>query len=170
EKMELIYKNKGKLFVSIHLNSAATKPGTANGFETYILRPGRNDDAVRVANFENSVIKLEKKTEKYKRLTEEELIIATMAQSAFVKFSELFARTLQSEVEKTTAMKNRGVNQAGFYVLVGASMPNVLFEAAFLSNQSDEDYVNSVDGINAIAQGIFNAISRYAEEYERLCK
>ncbi|OGU16637.1 MAG: hypothetical protein A2X61_01110 [Ignavibacteria bacterium GWB2_35_12] len=162
--------SKGKIFVSIHLNSAAKKPSTANGFETYILRPGRNDDAVRVANFENSVIKLEKKTEKYKNLTGEELIIATMAQSAFVKFSELLAKILQSEVEKTTPMKNRGVNQAGFYVLVGASMPNVLFEAAFLSNQEDEDYVNTEKGIDAIAQGIYNAISRYAEEYERICK
>ncbi|MCL5992416.1 MAG: N-acetylmuramoyl-L-alanine amidase, partial [Bacteroidetes bacterium] len=47
-RRQIANKNKGKLFVSIHLNSAATKPGTANGFETYILRPGRNDDAVRV--------------------------------------------------------------------------------------------------------------------------
>lgn len=167
---QIANKNKGKLFISIHLNSAAKKPGPANGFETYILRPGRNDDAARVANFENSVIKLEKKTEKYKNLTEEELIIAAMAQSAFVKFSELFAKTLQSEVEKTTQMKNRGVNQAGFYVLVGASMPNVLFESAFLSNQDDEDYVNTENGIDNIAKGIFNAIQRYAEEYERICK
>lgn len=170
QRRQIANKNKGKLFVSIHLNSAPIKPSVSNGFETYILRPGRNEDAVRVANFENSVIKLEKKTEKYKSLTEEELIIATMAQSAFVKFSELFAKILQSEVEKTTPMKNRGVNQAGFYVLVGASMPNVLFEVAFLSNQDNENYVNTQKGINAISNGIFNAISRYAEEYERLCK
>ncbi|MBI5326167.1 MAG: N-acetylmuramoyl-L-alanine amidase [Ignavibacteriae bacterium] len=170
QRRQIANKNKGKLFVSIHLNSAASKPSASNGFETYILRPGRNDDAVRVANFENSVIKLEKKTEKYKALTEEELIIATMAQSAFVKFSELFAKILQSEVEKTTPMKNRGVNQAGFYVLVGASMPNVLFEAAFLSNKDDEEYINSEKGMDSVAKGIYNAIARYAEEYERLCK
>ncbi|TAL70446.1 MAG: N-acetylmuramoyl-L-alanine amidase [Bacteroidetes bacterium] len=170
QRRQIANKNKGKLFLSIHLNSAPTKPSASNGFETYILRPGRNDDAVRVANFENSVIKLEKKHEKYKTLTEEELIIATMAQSAFVKFSELFAKILQSEVENTTPMKNRGVNQAGFYVLVGASMPNVLFEVAFLSNQENEDYVNSKKGIDAIAKGIYNAIARYADDYERLCK
>ena len=162
---QIANKAEGKLFISIHLNSANKKPSPANGIETYILRPGRNDDAIRVANFENSVIKFEKQTEKYKKLTDEEIIIATMAQSAFVKFSELFARLMQEEVCKTTKLEDRGVKQAGFYVLIGASMPNVLFEASFLSNEGDERFANSEAGQNKIAKGIVNAIIRYAEEY-----
>ncbi len=160
--------NNGKLFISIHLNSMPNKPWPSNGFETYILRPGRNEDAVRVAEKENSVIRLEEDKSKYKKLTEEELILAAMAQSAFVKLSEKFARILQEEVDKTTPLKNRGVNQAGFYVLVGASMPNVLFEAGFLSNKNDERYLISDAGQNNIAKGMFNAIERYIEEYEKL--
>jgi len=162
---QIANKAEGKLFISIHCNSANKKPSPANGIETYILRPGRNDDAIRVANFENSVIKFEKQTEKYKKLTEEEIIIATMAQSAFVKFSELFARLMQEEVGKATKLEDRGVKQAGFYVLIGASMPNVLFEASFLSNEGDERFVNSEAGQNKIARGIVNAIIKYAEEY-----
>ena len=167
-RTQIANEKNGKLFVSIHLNATPKKPSNANGFETYILRPGRNDDAVRVANFENSVIKFEKTALKYKRLTEEEVILATLAQSAFVRFSEFFARMLQDEVSKTTPMKNRGVNQAGFYVLVGASMPNVLFEAAFMSNTDDEAFVTGKNGTKKIAQGIFNAIKKYSAEYEKV--
>ncbi|MFH1050592.1 MAG: N-acetylmuramoyl-L-alanine amidase [bacterium] len=162
---QIANKAEGKLFISIHLNAANRKPSPANGVETFILRPGRNDDAIRVANFENSVIKFEKQTDKYKKLTDEEIIIATMAQSAFVKFSELFARILQNEVCKVTKLEDRGVKQAGFYVLIGASMPNVLFEACFLSNEGDERFANSEAGQLKIARGIVNAIMKYAEEY-----
>ncbi|ROL62403.1 hypothetical protein D9V86_00870 [Bacteroidetes/Chlorobi group bacterium ChocPot_Mid] len=164
---QIANKAEGKLFISIHLNATPKRPSQANGVETYILRPGRNDDAIRVANFENSVIKFEKQSEKYKKLTEEEVIVATMAQSAFVKFSELFARLVQDEVCKITKLEDRGVKQAGFYVLIGASMPNVLIEAAFLSNEGDERFVNSEAGQNKIAKGIVNAILRYAEEYNK---
>lgn len=165
---QIANKANGKLFISIHLNSMPKKPYHSNGFESYILRPGRNDDAVRVANKENSAIKFEKDKTHYKELTEEEIIIATVAQSAFVKLSELFARILQEEIDKTTTMANRGVNQAGFYVLVGSSMPNILFEGGFLSNEKDEKFLISEKGQNKIAQGIVNAILRYADEYENL--
>ncbi len=164
---EIANKAGGKLFISIHLNAARSKPSSANGCETYILRPGKNEDAVRVANLENSVIKFEEDKSKYKDLTEEQLIIATMAQSAFAKFSERFARELQEEVCEETKLRDRGVKQAGFYVLIGASMPNVLFEGGFLSNESDERYVSSEWGQKEIARGIVKAVKRYAREYGR---
>ena len=165
---QIANKAGGKLFISIHLNSMPKKPWHSNGFESYILRPGRNDDAVRVANKENASIQFEQDQTKYKKLTEEEIIIATMAQSAFVKLSEQFAVELQKEVGNTTPLKDRGVNQAGFYVLVGASMPNVLFEAGFLSNSKDEKYMVSNEGINNIALGMFNAIKNYSGKYSEL--
>jgi N-acetylmuramoyl-L-alanine amidase len=163
---QIANESHGKLFISIHINAARTKPSPAKGFETYILRPGRNDDAIKVANKENAVVKYEKKQSNYKALTEEEMIIVTMAQSTFVKFSELFARTVQEEVSKTTPMFDRGVNQAGFLVLVGASMPNVLFEAGFASNTEDESYLISKEGQHKIALGLYNAIQKYSEMYE----
>ncbi|MDA3844562.1 MAG: N-acetylmuramoyl-L-alanine amidase [Candidatus Kapabacteria bacterium] len=155
----------GKLFISIHLNAARKKPHKANGFETFILRPGKNDDAVRVAELENASIKFEKSRANYKKLTEEEIIVATMAQSAFVKFSEKFAAQLQDEIDISTNLTNRGVKQAGFYVLIGASMPNVLFEAAFLSNKKEEKFAKSETGQNKIAIGMARAVLNYAEEY-----
>lgn len=155
---------KGKLFISIHCNSMPTKPHPANGCESYILRSGRNSEAVRVAEKENGSIKLEKEQSSYEDLNEEKLIVATMAQAAFVRFSERFAALLQKNVAKNTKMYNRGVNQAGFLVLVGASMPNVLFETGFLSNSTDEKLLISDAGQNNIAAGIVKAIITYSED------
>ncbi len=158
----------GKLFVSIHCNSKPRKPDPARGCETYILRPGRNADALEVARRENAVIRLEADQQRYVKLTEEQLIIATMAQRAFVKFSELFASLLQKHVSQVTGLPDRGVHQAGFLVLVGASMPNVLFEAGFLSNPRDEKFLASKQGQRKIARGIVNAIKEYMQQYERM--
>ncbi len=157
----------GKLFVSIHCNSTPKKPSPANGFEVYILRPGRSDDAVRVAEFENSAIQFEANAKRYKKLTEEQFIIVNMAQSSFVKFSDKFASLLTREIKGTTSLANRGVSQAGFFVLVGASMPNVLIETAFLSNKKDEKYLKSDKGQQQLAGGMFQAIKAYREYYEQ---
>lgn len=157
---------KGKLFVSIHCNSMPTIPHPANGCETYILRPGRNADAARVAEQENASIKLEKTTTRYAGLDADQLIVATMAQRSFVRYSEELASRIQKHVAASTGLHNRGVNQAGFYVLVGASMPNVLFETAFLSNEGDAAFISSARGQHKTASAILHAIIEYAEMYE----
>ena len=123
----------GKLFISIHCNAMPHKPNETNGFEIYLLRPGKTENAIRIAERENSVVQLEKDYEKrYQQLTEEHFILLTMAQSAYVKYSEQFADILQQEMGRHTDVENNGVKQAGFYVLVGASMPNVIVEAGYL--------------------------------------
>ena len=66
-----------------------------------------------------------------------------------------------------TGLGNSGVKQAGFYVLVGASMPNVLVETAYLSNRHDEKVLKSSKGQQEIAESIFNAVRRYKGEYEK---
>ncbi len=157
---------KGKLFVSIHCNSMPTIPHPAHGCETYILRPGRNEDAARVAERENASVKLESTSDRYAGLDADQLIVATMAQRSFVRFSEELAANIQKHVSSATGLANRGVNQAGFYVLVGASMPNVLFESAFLSNPDDAAYISSVKGQKEVAAALFDAILAYADVYK----
>lgn len=157
----------GKLFLSIHCNSMPTKPHPAHGCETYILRPGRNDDAARVASRENASVKFEQSQRRYDGMTEDQIIVATMAQRSFVRLSESFAASIQSEVTDQTPLTDRGVSQAGFFVLVGASMPNVLIETGFLSNRSDAEYLASPKGQSAIASSIASAIRSYAASYQR---
>jgi N-acetylmuramoyl-L-alanine amidase len=159
----------GKLFISVHCNSLPRKPSRTRGFEVYLLRPGRTEEAIAIAERENSVIQMEQGyEEKYQQLTEENFILVAMAQSAHVKASEVFADLAQKEIESRTGIPNRGVKQAGFYVLVGAAMPNVLVESAYLSNREDERLLRSDSGQQKIAEALFRAVKRYKEEYEKL--
>jgi N-acetylmuramoyl-L-alanine amidase len=158
----------GKLFISVHCNSSEEKPTKVGGFEVYLLRPGRTDEAMRIAEFENSVIKLEKDYEKrYQQLTDEQFIVINMAQSAYMKYSEHIAELLHREIKKSKIVKSLGVKQAGFYVLVGASMPNVLVESAFLSNLKEEQFLASSEGQAFFARKIFAGIEQYAKDYAK---
>ena len=158
----------GKLFISIHCNSMAHKPSRMNGFEIYLLRPNRTEEAVAIASRENSVIQLEEGyKERYQKLTEEEFIIVTMAQSAYMKQSEQFAESAASSMAKRLRIKNSGVKQAGFFVLVGASMPNVLVELGYLSNRNEEQVLRSENGQERIADALFRGVKEYKLKYEQ---
>jgi len=158
----------GKLFISIHCNAMPKKPHPLKGFEIYLLRPGRTQEAIAIAERENAVVRLEEGYQRrYQELTEERFILLTMAQSAYARYSEQFAGLLQQEMEKRLELQNRGVKQAGFYVLVGASMPNVLVETGYLSNRSEEKFLKSRAGQQKVARGIFQAVRKYKEEYDK---
>lgn len=157
----------GKLFISIHCNSTERKPSSAAGFEIYLLRPGKTEDAIRIAEKENEVVKLEKDYEdRYQKLNEENFIILTMAQSAYVKQSERFAELLEETMSAGMEGQRQPVRQAGFYVLVGASMPNVLVETGYLSNPKEEKFLRSPSGQQKIAEAILKALQRFKVEYE----
>lgn len=158
--------NGGKLFISIHCNSTPKKSYDAKGFEVYLLRLGKTQDAIEIAEFENSVIKLEENPNRYKKLTDENFIFVSMAHSSFMRFSESFSDILNQSWIRKVDIPSRGVKQAGFYVLVGASMPSVLIEAGFLSNPQEEALLNSTKGQNDIAKAIFDAIKQYKDFYE----
>ena len=165
---QIANESDGKLFISIHCNSLRRKPSPTRGFEVYLLRPGKTEGAIEIAERENAVIEMEEGyKERYQKLTEENFILVTMAQSAHMKASELFADIAQQELHDHTPILNRGVKQAGFYVLVGASMPNVLVETAYLSNKDDERFLKSESGQQKIAESLFMAVKRYKEEYEK---
>lgn len=157
----------GKLFISIHCNSTEKKDNGYRGFEVYLLRPGRTKEAIRIAEFENSVIKYEDNPNRYEKLTDENFILVSMAHSQFMRYSETFSDFLNQSWKTETEIPSLGVKQAGFYVLVGASMPSVLIETGFLSNRKDEAYLASSKGQSDIAQSIFNAIFKYKEFYSK---
>jgi N-acetylmuramoyl-L-alanine amidase len=168
---QIANENEGKLFISIHCNSLERKPSSTNGFEIYLLRPGKTEDALKIAEKENAVVRLEKDYQnRYQDVTEENFILLTMAQSAYVRHSEQFASYLQDEMDKRLSSDSHGVKQAGFYVLVGASMPNVLVEAGYLSNRKDEMFLRSPSGQQVVAESILNALRHYKAVYEKTLK
>ena len=157
ERTRIANENNGSLFISIHANAATDR--RASGFETFLIGPNKNEAAVRVAARENSVLELEGVAGK--KLTNEDLIQATIAQSAFASKSEKFAALVQEEIGKRVQGKNRGVKQAGFYVLMGASMPNVLVELGFISNLAEEKKLRSSQYREVLATAIFRALEKY---------
>ena len=157
----------GKLFISIHCNSTEKKDNGYRGFEVYLLRPGRTKEAIRIAEFENSVIKYEDNPNRYEKLTDENFILVSMAHSQFMRYSETFSDFLNQSWKNETEIPSLGVKQAGFYVLVGASMPSVLIETGFLSNRKDEAYLASSEGQSEIAKAIFNSVVKYKEFYSK---
>lgn len=159
--------NGGKLFISIHCNSTPSKPSNASGFEVYLLRPGRTQEAIEIAERENGVIRFEENQDRYQKLTDENFILVSMAHSAYMKYSEKFSDLLDRQFSSDLSLNSRGIKQAGFYVLVGASMPSVLVETGFLSNKQDAAYLKSQKGQAEIANSIFMAINTFKEHYER---
>jgi N-acetylmuramoyl-L-alanine amidase len=162
--------NNGKLFISLHCNSMPKKPSNRNGFEIYLLRPGRTAEAIAIAESENSVISYEDNPEKYQALTDENFILVSMAHSSYMKYSEQFSDILNKQFSNDLSVVSNGVKQAGFYVLVGASMPSVLVETGFISNKKDEAYLDSKSGQNEIAHSIFNSIKSFKEQYDHNLK
>lgn len=166
KRTKIANESNGKLFISIHGN--ANNNRRVKGFETYILRPGKTDDAVQVAQRENAVIKLEEEVTRYDNLTEDSFIIASLMQNAFMKESEDLGSIIQSELRKSIPSPDRGVKQAGFFVLIGASMPNVLIEVGYLSNPQEEKQLRKPGYRQSVAQAIYRGIRRFKDKYEKV--
>ena len=168
KRTKIANESGGKLFISIHVNATARSAAT-KGYETFFLRPGKTDSAIEVVERENSVIDLEQSDYDYIELTDENYIVASMAQNTFMKESEDFAALIQKHLQKTlkNKSKNRGVKQAGFYVLVGATMPNVLVEVGFISNKEEAKNLSKSYYKRQIAESIYQAIVDFKVKYEK---
>ncbi len=156
----------GKVFVSIHINSNPNRK--IKGFETYFFSSAYSAEAIEVASRENSVIEFEEEKINYEKLSMERKITSSMASSMFLKESEALAASIQKELDKILSTPNRGVKQAGFYVLSGASMPCVLIEGGFVSNPSEEKNLKSPAYRKKLADSIYKAIKKFKLSREKL--
>lgn len=164
DRTQLANSVQGKLFISIHCNANLSR--RVDGTTTYFLGPARTDEALEVAKLENSVIRYEADSSAYAGLGTESFILAAMAQNSFNRESQDFAALVQEELSGATNLANRGVKQAGYYVLVGASMPNILIETAFISNPKEEKLLNDASFQQDLAEAIYNGIKKFKEKYE----
>jgi N-acetylmuramoyl-L-alanine amidase len=154
-----------KLFISLHVNAARTH--AAHGTETYFLGPSKTEAAEKVMERENSVIKYEDNTQRYEDYDEQALVRQTLTQSAYMRQSEKLASLVQNQFEERVSRRNRGVHQAGFYVLWSASMPSVLVEMGFLTNPREAKFLKSDRGQTYLASAIFRAVRAYKKDYEK---
>ncbi|MEM6646588.1 MAG: N-acetylmuramoyl-L-alanine amidase [Bacteroidota bacterium] len=166
ERGKIANREGGKLFISIHANAAPRGSGSARGTETFFLGMHRTESAREVMERENGVVNLEADQSHYEGMDENALIMHTLAQSAYMKKSEALAASIEDQFVNRVGRKSRGVKQAGFYVLYGASMPAVLVELGFLSNRREGRFLNSERGQDYMASAIFRAIRDFKETYE----
>ncbi len=165
ERANIANKAKADLFISIHCN--ANNSSRANGSETFVLGIHRNKDNLEVAKRENSVIKLEKDNqlhyEGFDPTHPESFIGLSLMQETFLDQSIRLASTIQKHYKKTlhSKIKDRSVQQAGFAVLRLTYMPSVLTEIGFLTNPTEEKYLQSKKGQDKIAQSIADAVVEY---------
>jgi N-acetylmuramoyl-L-alanine amidase len=84
----------------------------------------------------------------------------------FMKESEDLAGMIQKELQHELNSKNRGVKQAGFVVLVGASMPNVLVEVGFITNLTEERKLRKSAYRQKIAEALYRSIVTFKKSRE----
>ncbi len=151
------------LFVSIHCNFISN-PKT-RGTETFVMGLHRAEDNLAVAKRENASILLEKNYEQnyegFDPNSPEGHIMMSMYQNAYLDKSIEFAADIENQFVSMELSKSRGVKQAGFAVLRRASMPAVLIEAGFLSNEVEEAFLNSDNGQETVSNAIFKAFSNF---------
>ncbi|MCB9366610.1 MAG: N-acetylmuramoyl-L-alanine amidase [Calditrichaeota bacterium] len=164
QRTRLANAEAGDLFVSVHCNSY--EDPTIGGAECYILKPARSERAVAVAAKENQVVELERDAEQYEALTEENFILLSMATSQYLNDSERWSDILLKKLTSEARLKNRGVDQAGFYVLMGASMPAILLECGYMTNPDDLLVLGTERGRQRIADAIADSIVEMKTEME----
>jgi N-acetylmuramoyl-L-alanine amidase len=166
EERTAIANSKGAdLFVSVHVNAArSTKP---RGTETYFLNLATTPDAEEVAARENAVTT--------RRVNELQSILQQVLNNEKITESrELASRvqtSLSSELYPSAGdPRNRGVKTAPFYVLLGAQMPSVLVEVAYLTNRKDAELLGDAAFRQKVAESIAVGIRGYQDSLARTTK
>ena len=162
QRAAIANKADADLFISVHCNAHNTQ---AYGTETYVLGLHRNESNFRVAQQENEVIFMEDDYEQnyegFDPSSPESFIGLTLLQEDYLDQSILLARTIQNNFAQKLKRRDRGVKQAGFWVLHNTYMPSVLVETGFITNRKEGDYLNSELGKEEISKSILDAVLDY---------
>ncbi len=169
DRGKIANRERGDLFISIHVNAANPRwknAGAARGFETYFLAEARTEDAKRVEQMENDVVRFETGVNAPK---DDPLgfIIRDMAQNEHLRESSDLAATIQDGMARIHPSTDRGVKQAAFRVLVTAYMPAVLVEVGFGTNATEAAFLADPFRQKQLADAIAGATMEYYEHYER---
>lgn len=169
ERARIANRNHADLFISVHTNAAQSK--SARGTETYALGLARTEENLQVAKRENSVILLEDDYtttyEGFDPTSAESYIMFDFMQGTNLEQSISLAALVQSQFEDNAGRVDRGVRQAGFWVLRATGMPSILIEVGYITNAEEERYLGSESGRQKIAESIYNAFSEYKSGWTR---
>ncbi|MBN2232537.1 MAG: N-acetylmuramoyl-L-alanine amidase [Deltaproteobacteria bacterium] len=159
ERTVIANTRKADLFVSIHANASRNR--RARGIETYFLNLATDQEAMELAAKENAT--------STRRIGDLQLILNDLMRNSKINESSRLARAVQAHLVRVAGgsyndVKDLGVKQAPFYVLIGAQMPSILVETSFISNQTEEKRLRLKSYRQKLAEGIVAGIRAYAEE------
>lgn len=174
ERADIANKAGGNLFISIHVNSVDKKSknrSTVHGASVYTLGLHKSASNLEVAKRENAVITLESdysaKYQGFDPNSTESYIVFEMSQNKHMEQSVAFAQEIENELIENAGRADKGVRQAGFWVLWATGMPSVLIELDFICNPTQEKFMASDKGQKKMATSIVNAFKRYKSSYDR---
>ncbi len=159
ERTAIANTKNADLFISLHTNAARNR--RAYGIETYFLNLATDDDAILVAARENAT--------STKNISDLQTILSDLMQNAKINESSRLAVHVQEAMykhmkKKYSRIKNKGVKQAPFYVLLGAQMPSILIETSFISNPRECKRLNNSRYQDHLCDAIVNGIRSYIKE------
>jgi N-acetylmuramoyl-L-alanine amidase len=161
ERTAIANKVGADLFISVHVNAAPNRQ--AYGIETYYLNFSKNDKAAAVAARENGTT--------LKEVGDLELILFDLMANAKINESSRLAAEIQRSLvgrlgKQFDEIRDLGVRQGPFYVLLGATMPSVLVEAAFISHPREERRLATSSYHEHTADAIAEAVKSYARAHK----
>ena len=156
ERTAIANKVNADLFLSVHANAAANR--NASGIETYYLNLAKTEKAAQLAAKENGT-SLEKVSVLQAILFD---LMANYKLNDSAHLADEVQKALHRKVRGQYAdVRNLGVKQGPFYVLVGATMPSILVESAFLSNVQEEARLKDPAYLEMTAEGILEGVRGY---------
>jgi N-acetylmuramoyl-L-alanine amidase len=146
------------LFISVHAN--ASHKSEVRGVETYYLNFSKNDQAAAVAARENGT--------SLKQVSDLEMILFDLMANSKINESSRLAAAIQKKLVGSLTrhysnINDHGVRQGPFYVLLGATMPSVLVEAAFISNREEEKRLGDRRFQEKTAAAIVQGVHEFAQ-------
>jgi N-acetylmuramoyl-L-alanine amidase len=152
---------KADLFISIHAN--ASRSHGAKGSEVYFLSYQSTDEESRRLAASEGAIEMSSGAG-VAAGSDLALILWDMAQAEHLEASSALATRIQEELADVTGSQGRGIKQAPFRVLVGAAMPAVLLEVAFISNAEEEKLLVSEAYQNKVVGAVVRGVARYQQQ------
>ncbi|MBM9529397.1 N-acetylmuramoyl-L-alanine amidase [Desulfoprunum benzoelyticum] len=159
ERTAIANTEEADLFISLHLNAHPSQE--TRGLETYFLNLSTNAEAMRVAAMENAT--------STHQMSDLEGILSDILKNSKIDESSRLAKYVHKSMltgldgKNFGDVKNLGVKQAPFYVLIGAQMPSILLEIAFISNQIDAENLKNQQFVETVTDEIVKGISLYVQ-------
>ena len=151
------------VFISIHCDAFTTE--NARGCGTYVMGMHKTEESLNSAMRENaSIFKEDNYEDNYDGFDPNDpdtYIALSLRQNVFLDNSLQLGSLIQNQFRDKVGRTDRGVRQAGYYVISFTSMPSVLVELGFLTNPNEEDFLQSEDGKTYMASALFRAFREY---------